>query len=132
MVEDRFQIRCCYVPHDLVPDQWVDLMISGTFQTVIRCPLHRGKLENLQPMGQAVLYGFLRFIRVANFLVELGNVVGDLHLGLGLCLAGEHFSFLLSVFIEVPDDTLPAAIGSLEYVTVGGQSFFRHLPVPLS
>ena len=58
------------------------------------------------------------------------DVGGDLLLGFDLCLAGEHFSFLLSVFIEVPDDALPYSVCSTEYVTVSGQSLFRHLPAP--
>ena len=81
-------------------------------------------------MGQAVLYGFLRFVRVTHLCVKLGDVVGDLLLGFDLCLAGEHFSFLLSVFIEVPDDALPSSVCSTEYVTVSGQSLFRHLAAP--
>ena len=77
-------------------------------------------------MGQAVLYGFLRFIRVTYFLVEQGDVGGDLLLGLGLSFAGECLSFLLSMLVEVPDDALPSSIRAAKDISVGGESFLWH------
>ena len=65
-----------------------------------------------------------------HLFVELDDVIGDLLLGFDLCLAGEHFSFLLSVFIEVPDHALPAAICSTKHITVGCESFLFHLAAP--
>ena len=44
-------------------------------------------------MGQAILKRLLRLVRLADLLIELGNVVGDLLLGFGLCLAENTFRF---------------------------------------
>ena len=90
-------------PHDFVPNQRVYLVLGGTFQAVVCCPLHRWELENLQPAGQAVFYGFLRFVRVMHFLVKLGDIGSDFLLGLRLGLAGEHFAAFDSLLVKVPD-----------------------------
>ena len=95
-------------------------MLGGTFQPVVCRSLHRGEFENLQPAGEAVLQCFLRFLRAADFLVELGDVVGNLLLGFRLRLAGEHLATLDALLIKVPDDALPTAIGAAKDVAVGG------------
>ena len=117
-------------PHDFVPNQRVYLVLGGTFQAVVCCPLHRWELENLQPAGQAVFYGFLRFVRVMHFLVKLGDVGCNFLLGLRLGFAGEGLSFLLSMLVKIPDDALPAAICSPKNIAVGGESFLWHLTAP--
>ena len=81
-------------------------------------------------MGQAVLYGFLRFIRVTYFLIELGDVGGDLLLGLAFSFAGEHLAALDSLLIEIPDDALPSSVCSTKDVAVGGESFLWHGAAP--
>ena len=81
VVEHRLQVGGGNVPHDFVPDEREHLVLGGTFQPVVSRPLHRWELENLEPMGQAVLKRFLRFVRVADFLIELGDVGSDLLLG---------------------------------------------------
>ena len=101
-------------------------MLGGTFQPVVGGTLHRWEFENLQPVGQAVFKRFLRFVRVADFLIELGDVGSDLLLGFRFGFAGEHFAAFHSLLVKVPDDALPAAIGSSEDVTVGGESFLWH------
>ena len=74
----------------------------------------------MQPVGQAILKRLLRLVRLADLLIELGNVVGDLLLGFGLCLAGERFLFFLSVFVEVPDHALPSSVCPPEHIAVAG------------
>lgn len=98
-------------------------MLGGAFQPVICRSLHRGELENLEPMGQAVFNGLLRFVRVTHLCVKLGNVGGDLLLSLCFRLAGEYLAAFDSLLIKVPDDALPAAIRSAKDVAVGGKSF---------
>ena len=120
MVQHGFQIRRCYIPHGFLSNQREHLVMGRAFQAVISRSLHRGKLENLQSMGQAVLYGFLRFIRVTHFLVELSDVGSDLLLGFCLCLAGEYFAAFDSLLVKIPDDTLPAAVCPLKNIAVGG------------
>ena len=126
VVEDGFQIRRCNVPHDFLSYEREHLVLGSAFQPVVCCAFHRGELENLQPMCQAFLYGFLRFVRIAHLCVKLGDVVGDLLLGLRLSFAGEGLSFLLSLLVKVPDDALPAAIGTAKDVAVGGESLLWH------
>ena len=101
-------------------------MLGGTFQSVIGCPLHRWEFENLKPAGQAFFECFLRFVRIADFLVKLGDVAGNLLLCLCFRLAGEHFAALDSLLVKVPDDALPAAIGAAKNIAVGGESFLWH------
>ena len=120
MVQHGFQICCGDIPHDFLANQWEHLVLGGTFQPVVCRSLHRGEFENLQPAGEAVLQCFLRFLRAADFLVELGDVVGNLLLGFRFRLAGEHLATLDALLIKVPDDTLPAAIRSPKNVAVGG------------
>ena len=120
MIEDGFQIRRCYVSNNLVPDEREHLVLGGTFQPVVCGALHRWEFENLQPASEAVLQCFLRFVRVTHLSVELGDVVGDLLLGFGLGLAGEHFAAFYSLLVKIPDHALPAAIGSAKDVAVGG------------
>ena len=50
----------------------------------------------------------------------------NLLLGLRFRLAGEHLAALDALLVKIPDDALPAAIGSSEDVTVGGESFLWH------
>ena len=126
MVQHGFQICGGNVSHNFLPDQREHLVLGGTFQPVVCCPLHRGELENLQPVGQAVFYGFLRFVRVTHFLVELGDVGGNLLLCFRLGFAGEHFAALDSLLVKVPDDALPAAVCAAKNIAVGCQSLFWH------
>ena len=56
----------------------------------------------------------------------MSDVSCDFLLGFGFRFAGEHLAALDALLIKVPDDTLPAAIGSSEDVTVGGESFLWH------
>ena len=123
MVQHGFQVSCGNVPHNLVPDEREHLVLSGAFQPVVCSALHRWEFENLQPAGEAVLYAFRRFVRVTHLCVELGDVGGDLLLGFGLGLAGEHLAAFHSLLIKIPDDALPAAIGSAKHIAVGGESF---------
>ena len=80
----------------------------------------------MQPVGQAVLYGFLRLIRVTDFLVELSDVSCDFLLGLCLGFAGEHFAAFHSLLVKVPDHALPAAISTSEHVAVSSEPFLWH------
>ena len=105
-------------------------MLGGTFQPVVSRPLHRWELENLEPMGQAVLERFLLLVRVAHFCVELCNVGCNFLLCFRLGFAGEYFAAFYSLLVKVPDDTLPAAIGAAKDVAVGGESFLWHLAAP--
>ena len=84
------------------------------------------EFENLEPMGQALPYGFLGFVRAMHLCIELSDIGSDLLLGLRLGLAGEYFAAFDSLLVKVPDDALPAAIGSSEDVTVGRESFLWH------
>ena len=102
-------------------------MLGGTFQPVVSRPLHRWELENLEPMGQAVFNGLLRFVRVTHFCVELRDVSCDFLLGLGLGLAGKHFAALDSLLVEVPDDALPAAICPPKNIAVCCETFLCHV-----
>ena len=113
-------------PHDFLPDERKHLVLGRAFQPVVCGALYRRKLENLEPMGQALPYGFLGFIRAAHFLVELGDVVGNLLLGFRFRLAGEHLATLDALLIKVPDDTLPAAIRSPKNVAICCESFLWH------
>jgi hypothetical protein len=131
MVEDGFQVSGRNVPNDFLPDERIDLVVCGTFQPAISGPLHRWEFENLQPMNHAILNRLLRFIRLANFFVELGNVICDLLLSFRFCFAGKHFPFFLPVFVKVPNHALPAAIDSLKYIAVGCHSFFGMVVPPL-
>ena len=126
MVEHGFQVGSSDVPHDFLPNQREHLVLGCTFQPVVCCPFHRGELENLEPVGQAVLYGFLRLIRVTDFLVELSDVSCDFLLGLCLGFAGEHFAALDSLFVKIPDHALPAAVCAAKNIAVGGKSFLWH------
>ena len=130
MVQHGFQIDGGDVAYDFVPNQREHLVLGGAFQPVVGGALYRGELENLEPMGEAVLYSLLRFVRVTHLGVELSDVGGDLLLGLCFRFAGEHFPFFLPVFVKVPDHTLPATIRPPKYIAVGGQSLFRHLAAP--
>ena len=124
MVQHGFQVSGGDVPHDFVPDEREHLVLGGTFQPVVCGALYRRKLENLEPMGQALPYGFLGLSRAAHFLVELCDVVGNLLLGFRFRLAGEHLATLDALLIKVPDDTLPAAIRSPKNVAICCESFF--------
>ena len=64
MVQYGFQVGGGNVAHDFLPDEWEHLVLGGAFQPVVCGTLHRWELENLQPVGQAVLKRFLRFVRV--------------------------------------------------------------------
>ena len=123
VVENRFQVCRRDVTHDFLPNQREYLVLGCTFQPVVCGALYRGEFEHLQPSGEAVFQGFLRFVRVTHLSVELGDVGGNLLLGFRLGLAGEHLTAFDSLLVKVPDDALPAAIGSSEDVTVGGESF---------
>ena len=77
-------------------------------------------------MGKTVFERFPRFVRVADFLVKLGDVGSDFLLGLGFRLAGEHFAPFDSLLVKVPDDALPAAIGTAEDIAVCCESLLWH------
>ena len=130
MVQHGFQVRRCDVPHNFVPNQREHLVLSGAFQPVVCGTLHRGEFENLEPVCEALLYGFLRFVRAADFLVELGDVGGNLLLGLRFGFAGEHFAAFDSLLVKVPDDALPSSVCSTKDVAVGGESFLWHGAAP--
>jgi hypothetical protein len=51
--------------------------------------------------------------------VELGDVLGDFTVGFSLGFAGEGLA-LIPMFVEVPYDALPAAVGAPENIAVGG------------
>ncbi len=126
MVEDGFQVSGGNVAHDFVSDQREHLMLGRTFQAVVCGTLHRGELEHLQPVGQTFFDRLLAFIRAADLLVKLGDIVGDFLLGLSLGFAGEHFAAFDALLVKVPDDALPAAIGPPKYIAVCNESFLRH------
>ena len=126
MVQHGFQICCCNVPNNFASYQREHLVLGSAFQAVVGGALYRWEFENLQPMRQAVLERFLRFVRVTHLCVELCDVGCYFLLGLRLGFAGEGLSFLLSLLIEVPNDALPAAISTSEHVAVCSESFLWH------
>lgn len=126
MVQHRFQVCRCNVPHDFLPDEREYLVLSCAFQPVVGGALHRGELENLEPMGQAVLYSLLRFIRITHLCIELSDVGGDFLLCLSLGFAGEHLAAFDALLVKVPDDALPSTVCPLEHIAVGGEPFLWH------
>ena len=113
-------------PHNFLPDEREHLVLGGTFQPVVCRSLHRWEFENLEPASEALPNSFVALVRAADFLVELGDVGGDLPLGFRLGLAENTLRRFTPCSSEVPDDTLPAAIGSAKHVAVGGESFLWH------
>ena len=96
MIQHGLQVCGGDVSHDFVPDQREHLVLDRAFQAVVGGTLYRWEFENLQPVGQAVLYGFLRFVCVTYLRVELCDVAGNLLLCFRLGFAGEYFAACLT------------------------------------